>query len=341
MPETQRVPETQRIEEFLAHLAVEKSFSGNTLAAYRNDLTQFLAYLGGDSASPERAAVERGDDPWAGVDRADIVDFLLFLKERSYATSTVARKIAAVKSFFHWLAAEKLVPADPTQDLESPRVSKYLPQAISVDNVETLLLQPTLVETPEALRDRAMLEVLYATGMRVSELVALNLDHVIDADDPPPHVNGAAIGPHMAVRCQGKGNKERIIPLDVSAARQALEDYLARGRPRLVGEQEEDALFLNHRGQRLTRQGFWLILKAYARSAGIEDVTPHTLRHSFAAHKLKEGTALREVQHLLGHASISTTQIYTHVESGSGEGRPSTKRGGVRRPPPPPRRASA
>src|SRR5690348_528795 len=171
MPETQRVPETQRIEEFLAHLAVEKSFSGNTLAAYRNDLTQFISFLQGSATGaaadeddplihlPAPLQVAAGDDFWATVEQRHIVAFLLFLKERSYATSTVARKIAAVKSFFHWAAAGRLIPADPTTDLESPRVAKYLPQAISVDNVEALLLQPTLSETPEALRDRAMLEV--------------------------------------------------------------------------------------------------------------------------------------------------------------------------------------
>jgi integrase/recombinase XerD len=332
------MPEIQRIEEFLSHLAVEKSFSGNTLAAYRNDLTQFAAYLSGlevGSPAAARLGAARRATLWDAVDRESILEFLLFLRERSYATSTVARKIAAVKSFFHWLTSERLVTHDPTVDLESPRVSKYLPQAISVDNVEMLLLQPTLGVTPEALRDRAMLEALYATGMRVSELVALNCEDVLFAGAArAPDARGLAAGA-ITIRCRGKGAKERTIPLDVPAARAALEDYLEHGRPRLAGEHDDaDALFLNHRGQRLTRQGFWLILKAYARSAGVEDVTPHTLRHSFAAHKLRNGAGLREVQHLLGHASISTTQIYTHVESGSGEGRPSTKRGGVRRPTP-------
>jgi integrase/recombinase XerD len=326
------MPETGRIEEFLAHLALEKSFSGNTLAAYRNDLTQFGAYLDGADRPADDAVPRPAPEGWDEVSREDILAFLLFLKERSYATSTVARKIAAVKSFFHWLTGQRLVPLDPTEDLESPRVSKYLPQAISVHNVETLLMQPTLGESPEALRDRAMLEVLYATGMRVSELVALDLDDVTGAA-PNGGANGLAETAAQAIRCRGKGTKERIIPLDGTVARQALADYLQGGRPRLAGGSDEPALFLNHRGQRLTRQGFWLILKAYARAAGIEDVTPHTLRHSFATHKLKDGTALRDVQHLLGHASISTTQIYTQVESGSGAGRPSTTRTGVRRPP--------
>jgi integrase/recombinase XerD len=320
------MPETHRVAEFLAHLASEKGFSGNTLAAYHNDLSQFVEFLRSDAvvllavpgADPEALA-------WAAVDKATILDFLLFLRERNYATSTVARKIAAVKSFFHWMTAQGLVAHDPTTDLESPRVSKYLPRAISVHDVDTLLLQPTLSITPEALRDRAMLEVLYASGMRVSELVALNVNDLIGslADDG-----------QVAVRARGKGSKERNIPVDDDRARLALRDYMQQGRPRLASDTNETALFLNHRGQRLTRQGFWLILKAYARGAGIEDITPHTLRHSFAAHKLKGGANLRDVQQLLGHASISTTQIYTHVESGSGQGRPSTKRGGVRRAPP-------
>ncbi len=338
------MPETARIDEFLGYLAVEKSFSGNTLAAYRNDLSQFAAYL--DGGESRRAALGVAGElrplaAWDAVALDDILAFLLFLKERSYATSTVARKIAAVKSFFHWLTAQRLVAHDPTAELDSPRVAKYLPQAISVGNIETLLLQPTLADSPEALRDRAMLEMLYATGMRVSELVALDLEDVTATGlAEAPGADGVRVLAPQAVRCRGKGNKERIIPLDGTVARLALGDYLQQGRPRLVGSGDEAALFLNHRGQRLTRQGFWLILKAYARAAGIEDVTPHTLRHSFAAHKLKDGTALRDVQHLLGHASISTTQIYTHVESGSGAGRPSTKRGGVRRPVPP-RRVSA
>ena len=320
------MPENGRVAEFLAHLSQEKGFSGNTLAAYNNDLTQFIEFL--RSAESLSAFTPSMDSPlvedWAVVDKATILDFLLFLKERNYATSTVARKIAAVKSFFHWMAAQGFVARDPTVELESPRVSKYLPRAISVDDVDALLVQPTLTDTPEALRDRAMLEVLYASGMRVSELVALNLEDV---------VGDLTNSGQAAVRARGKGNKDRLIPLDGGTAREALRAYLQGGRPRLANDRDEPALFLNHRGQRLTRQGFWLILKAYARSAGIEDITPHTLRHSFAAHKLKGGANLRDVQQLLGHASISTTQIYTHVESGSGQGRPSTKRG-VRRPSP-------
>ena len=313
----------QRVDEFLGHLTQERGFSGNTLAAYSNDLAQLVEYLANTDTGP---APNTPGEPiaWEAVDRATILDFLLFLKERDYATSTVARKIAAVKSFFHWMTAQGVVSRDPTADLESPRVSKYLPRAISVADVDTLLLQPGLTAAPEALRDRAMLTVLYATGMRVSELVALDVDDVRGelTDD------GRA-----GVRARGKAGKERQMPIDSPATRIILRDYLQRGRPRLTADAAEPALFLNHRGQRLTRQGFWLILKAYARSAGIADITPHTLRHSFAAHKLKGGANLRDVQQLLGHASISTTQIYTHVESGSGEGRPSTKRG-IRRPPP-------
>ncbi|MDQ2806568.1 MAG: site-specific integrase, partial [Chloroflexota bacterium] len=223
------MPETARIDEFLGHLAVEKSFSGNTLAAYRNDLTQFAAYLeGGES---RRAALGLAGElsplaTWDAVTLDDILAFLLFLKERSYATSTVARKIAAVKSFFHWLTAQRLVGHDPTAELDSPRVAKYLPQAISVGNIETLLLQPTLADSPEALRDRAMLEMLYATGMRVSELVALDLADVTATGAVGlPDAAGMSVPAPQAVRCRGKGNKERTIPLDGTVARQALGDY--------------------------------------------------------------------------------------------------------------------
>src|SRR5689334_20268575 len=208
------MPETHRVEEFLAHLASEKGFSGNTLAAYHNDLTQFVEFLRSDAvvllappgADPEALA-------WGAVDKATILDFLLFLKERNYATSTVARKIAAVKSFFHWMTAQGLVARDPTTELESPRVSKYLPRAISVDDVDALLVQPTLTDSPEALRDRAMLEVLYASGMRVSELVALNMEDV---------VGDLTTTGQAAVRARGKGNKDRLIPLDGGTARDAL-----------------------------------------------------------------------------------------------------------------------
>lgn len=237
---------------------------------------------------------------WSQVRKEDIASYILFLKERKYATSTVARKVAAVKSFFHFLKAEGTVDYDPTQKLDSPRVNKYLPKAVSVNEIQTLLSQPALSEGAESIRDQAMLNLLYATGMRVTELVSLNLDD-IDLDQ-------------NQVRCKGKGNKTRYIPLRAEQ-RLSLQAYIEHGRPALVKNSDEEALFVNHRGHRLTRQGFWLILKAYANRAGIGEITPHTLRHSFASHLLNDGENLRRVQELLGHASISTTQIYTQINA--------------------------
>jgi len=239
-------------------------------------------------------------DDWARVGKEKILAYILFLKERKYATSTVARKIAAVKSFFHFLTAQAVISHDPTDNLDSPRVNKYLPKAISVSDIENLLVQPTRHTGPEALRDLAMLGLLYGTGMRVTELVSLNLDDVDLAT--------------TRVRCAGKGSKTRMIPIRPDQ-KQALEAYMSHARPQMVGHNGETSVFVNHRGHRLTRQGFWLILKAYADEAGIADITPHTLRHSFATHMLGEGENLRRVQELLGHASISTTQIYTQVNA--------------------------
>ena len=206
-----------------------------------------------------------------------------------------------MKSFYSYLTAEGVVEKDPTETLSSPRVGKTLPKALSVREIDELLEQPRKRSTPEAKRDRAMLELLYATGMRVSELVALDLDSI------ELHNNLAT------VRCVGKGSKERLIPIHEQAVH-ALRIYLQDARPEMARSKRERGLFINRRGERLTRQGFWLILKNYARLANIpSDVTPHTLRHSFATHMLRGGAPLRSVQELLGHANISTTQIYTQL----------------------------
>ncbi|MDP2728383.1 MAG: site-specific tyrosine recombinase, partial [Dehalococcoidia bacterium] len=221
------------------------------------------------------------------------------LKERQYAPATLARKVAAVKSFFRFLSAEGILDRDPTEEIDSPKVDKPLPKYLTVDEVNTLLEQPAKDRSPEGLRDRAMLELLYATGMRVSELVGLNVD---DID----------LGEGF-VRCLGKGSKERLIPLHPEAGEIVL-TYLEDGRPHLVTNSAQLALFLNRRGERLTRQGLWLILKGYASKAKISsEVTPHVLRHSFATHMLQRKADLRHVQEWLGHANISTTQVYTHL----------------------------
>ncbi|MGQ9674444.1 MAG: site-specific tyrosine recombinase XerD [Chloroflexota bacterium] len=302
----------QEIQSFLEYLAVEKGFSRNTVEAYRNDLTQFKEFLlqaNGQAAcndllaaatDSESSGERKGADVgWSKVGRTRILSFIMDLKDKRYAPATVARKVAAVKSFYHFLLAEGLIQTDPTENLESPRVGKSLPMTLSVKEVDELLEQPARLNTPEAIRDKAMLELLYATGMRVSELVSLNVD---DVDTSAGYV-----------RCLGKGGKERIVPVGHQAMK-AVEEYLVGARRTLAHSRQQAALFLNHRGERLTRQGFWLIIKNYAREAGIAtNITPHTLRHSFATHLLNGGADLRAVQELLGHANISTTQIYTHV----------------------------
>ncbi len=283
-----------RIGHFLHFLSAEKGASDNTVAAYRNDLSQFHSFLSTLNLN--------GDNPdWTCVKKETIVAYVLELKERRYAEASVARKVAAVKSFFQFLQAEGCIRGNPTETLESPRVGKSLPKPLTVQQVDELLEQPSRRKTPEALRDRAMLELLYATGLRVTELVSLNLDSIsLDSHSP-------------SARCLGKGAKERSVPIHEQAMR-ALVNYLNDGRCRLVKNKKERALFVNRRGERLTRQGFWLILKQYAREARIEGpVTPHSLRHSFATHMLRGGAPLRSVQELLGHANISTTQVYTQI----------------------------
>jgi len=283
------------VASFLSALSVEKGSSNNTLDAYRNDLRQFAAFV--------REQTAKSDGPqtgWEVVDRSLLLNYLVNLRERSYAPATMARKVAAVKSFFNFLVAEGKLEKNPAEGITGPKVGKSLPKAISVAEVERLLEQPDKRFTPEGKRDKAMLELLYATGMRVTELVSLDVRDV-----------NLRAG---FVRCFGKGSKERIIPIHSKAIR-AVKSYLDDVRTRLLGAAGETALFLNRRGQRLTRQGFWLILKGYTKKAGIEaEITPHVLRHSIATHLLHSGKMnLRELQELLGHANISTTQIYTHL----------------------------
>ncbi len=281
------------IERFLSYLAVEKGFSNNTTAAYRNDLSQLASFATEDRARP-------GSTPsWSSFSRQGMLSYLLNLKERNYAATTIARKVAAAKSFFGFMVSEGRLNTNPTENVGSPNVGRHLPKPISVSQVRRLLDQPTKLSTPEAKRDKAMLELLYASGMRVSELTSLNVGDVDTEGD--------------FVRCFGKGHKERIIPIYRRAALSVAE-YIKEVRPRLAHNDEEKAMFLNRRGERLTRQGFWQILKGYAKSAELDaEITPHTLRHSFATHMLSGGADLRSVQELLGHANISTTQVYTHL----------------------------
>ena len=283
------------IETFLDYLSVEKGYSPNTISAYHNDLYQLSNFV--EEKSQSKLASRSSE-----VDRQVLLSYILDLKQRDYAPTTLARKIAAVKSFFSFLVSEGKLESDPTENLASPRLGKSLPKPLTIAEVRCLLDAPSKSGSPHAIRDRAMLELLYATGMRVSEMVSLN----------PENVNTQ----EGHVRCFGKGSKERVIPIHPRAA-QILADYIDNSRPKLLNNtSEESALFLNQRGQRLTRQGFWQILKGYAREAGLnEDITPHTLRHSFATHMLSGGADLRYVQEMLGHRNISTTQVYTHLTS--------------------------
>jgi integrase/recombinase XerD len=294
-------------DSFMQFLAAEKRLSPNTLAAYRNDLRQFEEYLAARQHEPLGNGSINGNGVVAPADpttasREQVAGFFLSLREdKGYSAATIARKMAAVKSLFHYLTKQGAITANPTADLGSPEVKKPLPRAISVDDVDRLMRQADKKGTPEGLRDRAMLHLLYATGMRVSELVTLDLN---DLDFEPP-----------AVRCVGRGRRVRTLPVNQRSLI-VLRDYLERGRTQLLRPgAPTPALFLNHRGQRLTRQGFWLIMKAVARESGVtSEVTPHTLRHSFAAHKLSDGLALPKLRELLGHANISTTQIYTQLK---------------------------
>jgi integrase/recombinase XerD len=285
----------QRIEEFLTFLAAEKGCSEHTTSAYRVDLTQFKEHL-------RKLYGDFDEDLWGRVRKDDIISYIMYLKgDREYAAATTARKVAAIRSFFHFLVSEGVIKDDPTATLDSVRVKKHLPKPISVEEVNRLLAEPGKLSSPKGVRDLAILELLYATGMRVSELGSLKVDDVNLAS--------------ASVRCWGKGAKERVIPIH-SRAVSSLREYLEKARAHFLKDAEEKTLFLNAQGRQLTRQGLWLIFKEYVEKAGLPpDVTPHTLRHSFATHMLDRNADLINVQKLLGHTSISTTQVYTHVSS--------------------------
>lgn len=276
------------VQDFLQYIIVERALSKNTIDSYKRDLTQYVRYL------EKVESLETIHE----IDRNHIMGYLLFLKENGKASTTLARNIASIRSFHQFLLREKVSTQDPSVHIETPKTERKLPKVLSTEEVEALLDTPASND-PFSKRDKAMLELLYATGIRVSELVHLNLGDV--------HLDMGFI------RCIGKGNKERIIPLG-KMAQAAIEQYLHNGRSIMLKGKKTEALFLNHHGNRLSRQGFWKILKLLARKAHIEkELTPHTLRHSFATHLLENGADLRAVQEMLGHADISTTQIYTHV----------------------------
>lgn len=275
--------------DFIHYLTVERGLASNTIDSYKRDLKRYIRFL------QDEVNISNANQ----ISRIHIVQFLGLLRNEGKSSKTIARHLASIRSFHQFLLREKIAEEDPTVHIETPQLERTLPKVLSFKEVETLLNTPDTT-TPFGIRDKAMLELLYATGIRVSELIDLNIDDV-----------------HLTmgfVRCIGKGNKERIIPLG-RIAKEAIENYLRDSRPKLRNPKyRTDALFLNHHGNRLTRQGFWKILKKLKLEAGIDkELTPHTLRHSFATHLLENGADLRAVQEMLGHVDISTTQIYTHV----------------------------
>jgi len=277
------------ISSFLMHVRVEKGLSANTISAYRRDLNKFEEF-----ARKRKLTLE-------SVGRDDLVDFLASLYRQKLESRTVARQLVTLRNFFRFAQIQELIPEDPSINLESPKIRRHLPGYLRLEEVEKLLEQPDS-QTPTGLRDRAMLEVLYSTGLRVSELIGLGVS------DLDPKVG--------CVRCIGKGDKERIVPVGKKALGM-VDKYLREGRPQLLRNAKASsgpALFVNRRGVGLSRVGVWKILSAYGRRAGLRvALTPHMLRHSFATHLLERGADLRSVQLMLGHADISTTQIYTHV----------------------------
>ncbi|MEX2229728.1 MAG: site-specific tyrosine recombinase [Dehalococcoidia bacterium] len=284
----------ERVDAFLQYLSAERGSSKNTIDAYRNDLSGLAAFAANGATNGNgRAASE--------IDRTLVMAFIGDLNRRQYAKATVARKVAAVKSFCAFLIDHGDLTSNPTAQIDSPRAPKPVPKPMTIEEVDCLLAEPRKHQSAEAVRDASMLQLMYATGMRVTELVSLNLDSV--------HLSPAP----AYVRCVGKGAKERTIPVHNEAVA-AIETYLDQSRGQLLKGRPQIALFVNRRGERLTRQGFWLILRNYSRSAGIgTHVTPHTLRHSFATHLLRGGASVRDVQELLGHANVSTTQVYTQL----------------------------
>jgi integrase/recombinase XerD len=277
----------QLLDQFLHYLIVEKGLSKNTIEAYSHGLTRFLNHLR-----------EKGVQEIRNVDKFHIRSFLLVLRKKNLNTRSIVRNLVAIRTFFRFLIQEGIQESNPVEELESPKVAKTLPEILTLKEIEQILEQPNL-QTPLGTRDRAMLEMLYATGMRVSELTQLPIHQV--------NLEGGY------VLLYGKGSKERIVPLG-SEAMKWVTVYLKTARGILSKGKENPSLFINRSGKGMSRQGFWKNLKDYARRAGLRKrITPHLLRHSFASHLLERGADLRSVQMMLGHADISTTQIYTHV----------------------------
>jgi integrase/recombinase XerD len=276
------------LDQFLDYISLERGLSENTRSAYAADIRDFLQYL-------QRHSIRSVNS----VERRHLIDFLLSEKARGLQTTSLSRRLVAIKVFFRHLHREGLLNGNVADDMESPRLWKVLPDTLTYKEVERLLKAPDKNKR-YGLRDRALLEVFYGTGLRVSELASLRIHDL--------HLGEGYL------RCIGKGNKERVVPIN-SSATALLKRYLAELRPKLLPDPDAPELFVSSRGTSFSRQGLWKLIRGYARKAGIaKSVTPHTLRHSFATHLLANGAPLRVIQEMLGHADISTTQIYTHVD---------------------------
>ena len=277
----------KELEEFLNYLTVEKGLAVNTISSYRRDLNKYIKYL-----------EENNITSFSKTKRQNITNFMLYLKDKGLNSNSISRALVAIKMLYRYLVNERYLKEDVTGVISLPKLWRKLPEVLSPEEVENLLRSPNL-RTKQGLRDKAVLELMYATGMRVSEIASLKLNDL-----------NLDMG---FVKCTGKGEKERIIPLGSYASR-ALSRYLDKLRPRLLKQKDQSSLFLSRLGRKISRQTFWKAIKIYAKKAKIKkEISPHTLRHSFATHLLERGADLRTVQEMLGHSDISTTQIYTHI----------------------------
>ena len=276
------------VERFISYLQEVKKSSKNTILSYQRDLTKFYHYMS-----------EHHMDDVLQVSATNLNSYLIHMETAHYAASTISRNVAVLKAFFSYLCSQGLIKENPALGLKAPKIEKKIPEILSVEDVSLLLDQPSGKNHKE-IRDKAMLELLYATGIRVSELIALQMDDL-----------NLTAG---YIRCRDNG-RERMIPFG-SVAQQALKEYVRNARPAMIGSMDEQSLFVNCNGTSLSRQGLWKLLKQYAKRAGIAaDITPYTLRHSFAAHLVENGADLRSVQEMLGHSDISTTQIYAKMNN--------------------------
>lgn len=275
------------IDMFLNYLSVERGLSKNTIISYREDLDSYLGFIKNNHITV-----------LSKTTKENISSYMQKQKDKGISPNSIARRLAAIKSFYRFLLRERILQNDPSSLIDAPKLWKKIPDTLSLNEVESLLNQPNL-KNKQGLRDKAILETLYATGMRVSEAANLKLEDV-----------NLEIG---FLKCVGKGNKERIIPLGQKAIA-SISKYLEKSRPALLGKKQSENIFISRLGEKISRQSLWKIIKKYAKEAGIKKpIKPHILRHSFATHMLERGADLRSVQEMLGHANISTTQIYTHI----------------------------